>query len=218
MKKFLFPLVIFLFFTACNQKRRAISYKPVIYLYPKTEQAVSVKLGYEGNFTVTYPEYMEGWKVWAKPDGTLINLSDSLEYSYLFWEGSNYRTNHGIYDSGFVVKGEDAATFLQKTLRQIGLTAREYNEFIVYWYPILKENEYNFIHFITTEEYDQIATLNVQPQPESVLRVFMDYKAIDSFVEIPAQVFDPFRRTGFTVIEWGGGEIPFEIKMTSSDS
>ena len=46
--------------------------KPIIYLYPTEETAVSVKLNYKGTLTHTYPAYPEkGWQVRAEPDGTL---------------------------------------------------------------------------------------------------------------------------------------------------
>ena len=45
------------------------------------------------------------------------------------------------FKEGFVVKGSDSAEFLRETLSQMGLTPKEYNEFIVYWAPKLQENE-----------------------------------------------------------------------------
>lgn len=39
--------------------------KPVIYLYPEEETAVTVKLDYAGALTCTYPAYGNGWAVTA---------------------------------------------------------------------------------------------------------------------------------------------------------
>ena len=47
--------------------------KPVIYLYPEEETAVTVKLDYAGALTCTYPAYGDGWTVTARPDGTLTD-------------------------------------------------------------------------------------------------------------------------------------------------
>ena len=47
--------------------------KPVIYLYPKEEMEVTVRLELDGNLTCTYPAYDEGWTVTARPDGTLTD-------------------------------------------------------------------------------------------------------------------------------------------------
>ena len=181
-----------------------LAYKPVIYLYPETETDVSVKLDYDGVLTSTYPAYNSGWNVTASPDGTIINQIDGREYSYLFWEGqSNVR-----YDmsKGFVVKGEDTADFLQNTLEAIGLTPKEYNEMIVFWLPQMEHNPYNLITF-QKEAYTDGAVLEIDPSPDSVLRVFMAWQSLDEPIDIEPPEIEPFERVGFTVVEWGGTEI-----------
>ncbi len=174
--------------------------KPVIYLYPEKEQEVNVKLDLDGKVTFTYPEYNNGWNVTAKPDGTII--SDGKEYSYLFWEGL-MPTFKPDFKEGFVVKGSDSADFLRETLSQMGLTPKEYNEFIVYWAPKLQENEYNKIYF-AEDDYTDKAKLEINPKPDSILRVFMVYEKADENTVLPKQEIKPFERKGFTVVEWGG--------------
>lgn len=175
--------------------------KPVIYLYPEETADISVRLDYDGELTCTYPEYNDGWKVTAQPDGTLTDPQTGLTYSYLFWEG----ISNAEYDmsEGYVVAGEDTAEFLQEKLAEIGLTPREYNEFIVYWLPKMQENPYNLITF-QQEAYTDSAKLNIDPQPDSVLRVFMAYKALEEPVEVQEPQIEPFEREGFCVVEWGG--------------
>lgn len=175
--------------------------KPVIYLYPEETADISVRLDYDGELTCTYPEYNDGWKVTAQPDGTLTDPQTGLTYSYLFWEG----ISNAEYDmsEGYVVAGEDTAEFLQEKLAEIGLTPREYNEFIVYWLPKMQENPYNLITF-QQEAYTDSAKLNIDPQPDSVLRVFMAYKALEEPVEVKEPQIEPFEREGFCVVEWGG--------------
>lgn len=177
--------------------------KPVIYLYPTEEQQIQVKLDYKGEFTCTYPEYKNGWEVIAQPNGDIINVDDNKEYSYLYWEG-NSKVNWD-FSKGFVVKGEDTREFLQEKLDYMGLTPKEYNEFIVYWLPILQENKYNLIHF-AGEEYDDYAKLEITPQPDSMLRVMMVYKPLSKPIEVEEQKLKGFEREGFTVVEWGGTE------------
>ena len=178
----------------------ANSAKPVIYLYPETEIKVDVKLDISGEFTFTYPKYNNGWSVIAKPDGTII--CDEKEYSYLFWEGimPNFKPD---FKEGFVVKGSDSAEFLRNILSEMGLTPREYNEFIVYWAPKLQENEYNKIYF-AGEEYENEAKLSITPKPDSILRVYMVYEKADEKTVLPPQKIKSFERDGFTVVEWGG--------------
>ena len=104
---------------------------------------------------------------------------------------------------GFVVKGSESATFLSNTLKKMGLTPKEYNEFIVYWAPILEQNEYNKIYF-AGDEYTSQAKLNITPKPDSVLRIFMIYEKADVGTVLPPQEIKTFERNGFTVVEWGG--------------
>ncbi len=179
--------------------------KPVIYLYPTEETTVSVKLDYKGHLTCTYPLYNDGagWEnLSVSPDGTI--RKGGKEYYCLYWEGMG----NADYDfsSGFCVKGEDTAAFLEAVLADIGLSPREANEFIIYWLPKLECNPYNVISF-QGEAYTATAPLEVTPAPDSMLRVFMAYYPTEEYVEMIPQEFEGFERRGFTVVEWGGSEI-----------
>ncbi|CAN5196410.1 hypothetical protein BH09PAT2_BH09PAT2_05090 [soil metagenome] len=90
--------------------------------------------------------------------------------------------------------------FLQTILPKIGLTPAEYNDFIVYWYPKMKDNTYNLIHF-AVKEYTDIAKLDITPKQTSELRVFMVYKPLQEPISIETQTFPIFERKGFTVVE-----------------
>lgn len=180
-----------------------MAYKPVIYLYPEKETAVSVKLDLSGKLTCTYPAYNNGWQVTAAPDGTLTD-ANGLAYNYLYWEGeTNARWD---MSRGFCVTGADTAAFLEDALAKLGLNRREANEFIVYWLPLMQENPYNVISF-QTDAYTDAARLDVSPAPDTVIRVFMTWQATDAFQEIPPQTLTAPDRTGFTVVEWGGTKI-----------
>lgn len=180
--------------------------KPVIYLYPEQKQFTEVKLNYRGNITIAYPKYNNSWDVIAYPGGKIVSLLDNKEYSYLFWEGNDNTANYDL-STGFIVKGADVANFLQDKLAKLGLTPKEYNEFIVYWLPKMIDNDYNLIHFATKEEYNDRAILDIKPTPDSILRVFMVFKKLDKVINVIPQKIQPFERSGFSVIEWGGTEI-----------
>lgn len=77
---------------------------------------------------------------------------------------------------------------------------------IVYWLPQMQDNAYNLISF-QKEAYTQKAGLAITPEPDSVLRVFMAYKALDEPVTVSPQTIEPFERTGFCVVEWGGAQV-----------
>lgn len=178
--------------------------KPVIYLYPEEETDVSVQVNFPlgGEFTCTYPDYGDGWNVTAMPDGTLYD-ADGNEYYCLYWEGVGYDTMDG--SEGFCVAGADIADFLREKLMYIGLTAREANEFIIYWLPKMQDNPYNIIS-LYTEKYAECVPLDVSPLPDTQIRVFMTYRASNTPVDIPAQELPHYERYGFTLVEWGGRE------------
>ena len=179
--------------------------KPVIYLYPESDDTeVSVQLDYDGVFTELDPAFniINGWNVTADRDGT-IYLGDN-SYDYLFWEGipnASYSINEG-----FCVKGEDTEAFLWDALAKLGLNETESAEFIDFWLPKMEENPYNVICF-QNEQYTNHSKLNVNPSPDTEIRVFMTWYGTDNYVDLPAQSFTAPERDGFTVVEWGGSEI-----------
>ena len=179
--------------------------KPVIYLYPQEPTVCSVSIELDGELICTYPQYgRTGWENFvAAPDGTL-NFPDGGEYYCLYWEGVQNITPD--FSTGFCVKGSDTAYFLNEKLLAQGLTPREANEFIIYWLPLMQNNAYNLISF-QTKAYTEGANLTVEPSPDTLIRVFMTWKALDEAVEIEPQEFILPERIGFTVVEWGGTEI-----------
>ena len=204
MKRLIIVSILSVLFLVGCSSDEPVAEKPVIYLYPETEQEIEVELDYAGELTCTYPEYQDGWQVVAQPNGTLVDSVTGKEHSYLFWEGKS----DVEYDlsKGYVIPGEDTAEFLEMKLNELGLNRKEANEFIVYWLPRMQENIYNLITF-QDEVYKNVAKLEIIPKPDSVLRVFMVYKALDEKIEIEEPVLESFERNGFTVVEWGGTEI-----------
>lgn len=196
-------------FSGCTPTREnPLTAKPVIYLYPEEPTEVLVQLDFAGELTYTYPVYNKGWRVTAYPDGRLVNKPDNTEHFYLFWEGNS--GTDWRFDEGFCVAGDETEVFLREKLAYMGLTPREYNDFLVYWVPEMQQNPYNLITF-ATRQYEQLAPLMVSPAPDSVLRVHMVYKAVDAPVAIPAQQLNSFVRKGFTMVEWGGSRAGVQL-------
>lgn len=73
------------------------------------------------------------------------------------------------------MKKKDYTEFLQEKLAYLGLTPREYNEFIVYRVPLMNQYPYVALKF-AGEDYTSQAPLTVSPQPDSMQRVFMIFK------------------------------------------
>lgn len=176
--------------------------KPVIYLYPESTTDVSVKVYPNKGLTVTEPLYKNGWLVRANPNGNLYNYDDHQTYPYLFWEGLGI--NYSMPQNGFVVAKNDIEDFLVHSLSQQGLIAEEYDEFIDFWAPLMKEKPYYFITFVPQYIYEELAPLEINPTPNTIIRVFMDYKGLDNPINVAPQIFNTPIRNGFTVVEWGG--------------
>jgi len=180
-----------------------VVWKPVIYLYPPRPTRVDVALTLRsGYFTKTIPAYNTGWRVLARPDGTLTNLADGRTYPYLFWEAME-REPWPEAKEGFIVKRDDLEGFFREKLAYMGLIPSEYEEFIEFWVPLLVRNEYSLITF-AGEEYTGRYPLEIMPKPDSLLRVFMVAKPATGREKITPQRLEPFTRKGFAVIEWGG--------------
>lgn len=188
-----------------DQSNPPLAYKPVIYLYGYKNEEVSVKLDLDGELTCTYPKYdkTNGWVVTAKNDSTLVD-KNGQSYTYLYWEGAINTTYD--FSAGFCVKGSETGVFLDKKLKELGLTRREANEFITYWLPEMEGNNYNIISF-QTKAYTDHAKLNINPKPDKMFRVFMAWYSANDPVDIPEQEFTIPRRDGKILVEWGGTEV-----------
>ena len=205
--------------------------KPVIYLYPPKPTEVSIQFSTPMRLTTDIPTYAsDGWDVLADPDGHLTNLQPQFtdcaaidstlsgseyaqsaceqnDYPYLYWAGhasGKYPTPTG----GWVVSKANIANFLDQKLTEIGLTNKEKSDMVAYWVPELlaKEAPYYRLSFFQTAQMDQFIPMKVSPEPNTVIRVFLDWSPLD---DMPAaqpspEVLTHIDRQGFTLVEWGG--------------
>ena len=79
------------------------------------------------------------------------------------------------FKTGFYVKSDDSIKFLEEKLNEIGLTEREAND-----------------------------KLNIEPRPDSMLRMEIVIKKVNKKVNVKEQKIEHFDRVGFSVVEWGG--------------
>ncbi len=183
---------------------------PIIYLYDEQEREANVKLDLKGDLTCTYPKYDEknGWTVKTSADGVLTD-KNGRQYEYLYWEADVDMVPD--FSKGFCIRGEDSAAFLEKALSDLGLSDTEANAFIMYWLPDFEENPYNVIAF-QTDTYEDVAKLDVDPLPDTVVRVNMLFYGSDEYVDMVEQdlaAMNPSleEREGFVLVEWGGGKL-----------
>ncbi len=180
-------------------------WKPIIYVYPTEDIDVTIKLSHPENLTTTYPKYNHEWKVKALTDGTLIDYQNKKYYA-LYWESESNKKNP-MKEDGFVVKGEDSARFLEEKLEILGLNYKEANEFIMYWLPRLENHKYNYIRFQTMSEIERNMGLEIDPKPDTLIRIRMEYKELDKKIKVKEQTLKKVERHGYTVVEWGGTNV-----------
>lgn len=180
--------------------------KPIIYLYPTEDTEVSVKLLKDENLTCSYPKYKNKWNVLAQPNGNLKDLTTDRQLYSLYYESKNSIV-FKVKNDGFIVKGEDIVEFLEEKLAILGLNERESEEFIIYWLPKLEANKYNYIRFATLDEINENMPLEINPSPDTIIRVLMTFKGLNNPIDVQEQQLETPDRTGFVAVEWGGTEI-----------
>jgi hypothetical protein len=182
------------------------SCKPAIYLYPTKTEDVIVKLNLKGDLTYTKPSYPEdGWKVSANPDGKLLYNSEPLDYLYYEMKVNDsdlasVRNNN----EGYVVDYSTLGSFFERVLPQLGLNSKETTEYKAYWLKALPKSPYYRVSLVPSSLLDKYAGLNIQPTPDSVLRVTLDFQPLDQKITLKEPHLPSFKRSGFTVVEWAG--------------
>lgn len=178
-----------------------VAYKPVLYLYPEKETKITVNFKNENLLTTTYPKFNKEWNVVANPNGDLYDSNGKYYYA-LFWE--ELEQNKTSFEEGFYVSKENAIQFLEEKLSILGLNAKEKNEFIMFWLPILEKNQHNLVYFELTENLQKDNTLIIEPQPDTLIRIRMHVKRINKETSIKEQILPVQKRTGYVAVEWGG--------------
>jgi hypothetical protein len=173
--------------------------KPVIYLYPNKKIDFSVKVG--ANVTISEPFYKNGWKGTAYPNGDIF--INGIKWPYLFWEGQG----NGQYppiNRGVIVEKKDIEKTLKSHLNLLGLNKKESADFMDFWLERMPNTPYTRITWILTDQMNIIAPLTISPEPNTLIRVFLDFEGLDRISYIKPQHLSSVPRNGFTVVEWGG--------------
>jgi len=177
--------------------------KPVIYLYPEETTNVSVQVEPAGGMAVSEPAYNSGWEVVAYPTGEIFDMGSKEFWPYLFWEGRS----ESLYeqpDRGWVVTQAEVEGLLDEKLAAFGFIGQEIADFKEFWLPRMQDAPYYFVTFVGTQGMDVLAPLTVDPQPDNILRVLMDFSPLDEYQEAQGFEIPEFDRSGFVVTEWGG--------------
>ncbi|MEI6327286.1 MAG: hypothetical protein WCO78_04185 [Candidatus Roizmanbacteria bacterium] len=205
--------------------------KPVVYLYPEKPTTVRISFVSPVTLDTQIPTYHDGWLVKAQPDGTITDLqpqytdcslinssrfgseyaSDACrknEYPYIYWSGKSIENAYPSVKGGWIVTKDNLESFMNARMSEMGLTAKESADMISYWVPKMSEKNtpYYRVSFFQTKEMNEFIPMDVSPRPDTVIRVFLDYSALNSkpVQEITPQKLQYIERTGFTLVEWGG--------------
>ena len=73
--------------------------------------------------------------------------------------------------------------------------------------PKLESNKYNYIRFATEDEISNNMPLEINPKPDTIIRILMIFKGLEKPIEVTQQELSTPERVGFTIVEWGGTEI-----------
>ncbi|MBL7111944.1 MAG: hypothetical protein ISS19_08390 [Bacteroidales bacterium] len=177
--------------------------EPIIYLYDDSGKEYFINLDNKVEVVSSIPEIKSGWNVKGLASGAMMLTRSGKEYEYLFWEG--FAGFIPRLNTGFVVSREEVPEFFDEKLFELGLIDNEIEDFKEAWMKEFENDPYYLISFYDRQIIDKIAPLDLDPQPETIIRVLMDYKPLGELVNVtePDLGTTPERR-GTTLVEWGG--------------
>ncbi len=171
--------------------------KPAVYLYPTETSEIEVKVDVNGFITEAEPNYLTGWKVIAEPNGLIDD-----KYDYLFYEAQ--LTNLQLPKQGWIVEYSNLDNWFDETLPLLGLNDKEITQFKEYWMKELTETNYYEIKILEKQFLNENMNLMITPKPETIIRLNFYFKPLSDKIEIEEPTIETPKRTGFTVVEWGG--------------
>nr|MBN2277472.1 hypothetical protein [candidate division Zixibacteria bacterium] len=170
--------------------------KPNIYLYPEKESEVSVRINPNGYITASLPDYSDGWRVTAYPDGSIPGTE-----GFLFYEAE---VSYDKPEEGWCLASGDLPAFYDSLLINCGFNEKEISDFVEYWTVNLPAADYFAVYPLFNEAVDHICPLEVTPGPDNILRLWLIFEPVSKMVQLEKPEIPPFERTNFTVTEWGG--------------
>jgi hypothetical protein len=178
--------------------------EPLIYLYPQERTDIQISLSKNINLTDSSPKHLSTWKVTAYPDGKIFDKASDRWYQYLYWEGLAPLNEKPVIVN--VIDKNNIHTYLEGTLKKLGLNGKEVGDFEAYWEPKLTQSPYYLLSFYDKSALDKIAPLEINPKPDTSIRVLMTYQGLTSPIEVKnmEESYVTPQRKGFTLVEWGG--------------
>jgi hypothetical protein len=171
--------------------------KPAVYLYPEQDSIISVELDINGKITEDIPPYNDGWRVFVTKEGIIEN-----KYDYLFYEADLRKLT--LPKEGWIVKYSELESWFDTNLRELGLNDKETSQFKEYWLEELPKSNYYEIKLLDNNFLKNNMNLIINPEPETMIRLNFNFKPLNEVTRIKEPTTTTPKRTGFTVVEWGG--------------
>ena len=191
--------------------------KPVVYFYPEQRTSLEVTVEVAGKFSAQYPkanfnlgettEKKAQWMLIAEPSGDLLDPVKERGFGYLFWEADPDTPFTINLEQAHCFKGEESEAFLEKVSDAYALNDRERTDFISYWIGRLERHPHCLVQVLDEDTYASYAKMTVTPTPDTTIRLFMVIQGMAESREVGAPDLGQKTRAGFTVVEWGGGEL-----------
>ena len=151
----------------------------------------------DGTLTNTLPPYGSGWDVIATPESIIDG-----QYEYLFYEADLQTVD--IPENGWVVSNAELSNWFDTNLPLLGLNLKEIAQFKEYWLSELPAASYYDIRLLDQQFLEQHLALDILPQPQTLIRVELAFKSINTPYKLQTPLIVTPERNGFTVVEWGG--------------
>ena len=173
---------------------------PNIYLYPESTSNIQVAVSFPvvGEIILSEPEYNNGWNVSVTSDGIIDG-----QYEYLFYEAMLPQPQNN--QIGWLITHADLETEFRSILADYGCIGREIDDFIEFWIPRL---DYAPWFAVYPQDVEAMITLDISPQPESILRLIFLIRGVNQEIAIiQPPTPEKLIRNKFTVVEWGAIEL-----------
>ncbi len=159
-------------------------------------------------------------------DRLFPSIMNENEHRMLFWEAlTNEDLSVFNLDEGLCVPREDFTRVLNYLLKKMSFSSEDRDDMITYVMPQLDEADPDCerktirFRFLSEEEYSTVASLNIRPSPERMIRAFLllgfgdDDEQISNIQEIDETVNLVVREysstSGLIVHEWGSMFVHF---------
>lgn len=178
--------------------------KPNLYLYPPKPTDMAVRLPAWRRLTESDPRYpVDGWRVKAWPDGHLDTRVGGRDY--LFYE-MNYELSRFQQEEGWCVAGPLAQLSIEEAMEDLGFLPNEIADFSTAWDGDFPEARWMTVY----PQFDGLATVNIDPAPDSFLRAW--FIVSEGCRPVQAPEMPTVVRSGFHAAEWG---VAFESPLSA---